>query len=421
MGWISVLILLLSSCDLNTFPEDPLPTVPTTVQEDLRLLAGLSPYHLKGYSVIAPGVTLTIEAGTQIIADDTGCRRDEIGSCGALIVSKGAFLIAEGTPDNPIVFTSEQDDSGEWAGLIINGDAPCNTGTDTMPLAETGAYCGANPADSSGVLRYVIVENAGAIAVDSSTHYPGSFSFHGVGNRTLVEHVYAANSAYNGFSMVGGTVDLRYALTTCGEENGFAWYDGWQGRGQHWINQQCNNRADTGIFGSSVTPWGDDLDMEPRSSPTVYNFTLMGAPERETGRDGIKLTLGTGALLANGIVYNHKQKGFWIDDSESCVYVENGSILLRNVYFAANERDFTNRCGENALFLTDEAGNMIGTSNFLQNPFSLTNPNFMLTGEGMAYPVDPSAATLEWFEPANYVGGMGAVDWTMPLRDGLLE
>ena len=86
------------------------------------------------------------------------------------IVSQGAYLLADGTPDEPIVFTSENQARGDWGGIVVNGNAPCNTGNDTEALAETGPYCGSDPADSSGVLRYVIVEHAGAIAIDSSLH-----------------------------------------------------------------------------------------------------------------------------------------------------------------------------------------------------------------------------------------------------------
>ena len=415
--WIILLGCLATSCDLNSFPDDPLPTVPSQVTEDITLFKRLSPYYMRGYSVIQPGVTLTIEPGTQIIADHSDCQRDEIGSCTTLIVSKGAHLIADATPDDPIVFTSENQRVGDWGGIVINGDAPCNTGVDSEPLAETGLYCGSNEADSSGVLRYVVVEYAGAIAIDSSLHYPSSIALHGVGNKTLVEYVHAINSEFNGITMVGGTVDVRYGLSTCVAENGFAWHDGWQGRGQFWIAHQCNDRADSGIYGASVTPWGDDLDMEPRSDPTIFNFTLLGSPDREAGREGIELTLGTGAQLANGVVYNHRQKGFWINDPESCIYVQNGSITLNNIYFANNERDFTNRCGENNLFLNDEANTVIGTSNIVENPFSLSNPNFMLNIQGRDFPADPSAATLDWFEPAAYIGAVGDEDWTLPLRE----
>lgn len=416
--WIAPAILaawLAAGCDLNTFPDDPLPTVPPSITEDLTLRASLSPFHMNGHAVVQPGVTLTIEPGTTILAGDA-CRTGEIGSCPTLIVSKGARLIAEGTKDAPILFTSDRERPGEWGGIVINGDAPCNTGEDTEAVGGTGVYCGSNEDDDSGVLRYLIIENAGATAIDSSLHYPSGLALHGVGRGTTVEYIHVFNSDYNAFSMVGGTVDLTHVLSTCAGENGFAWYDGWRGRGQFWIAQQCNDQADSGIYGANVSIWSESLDIEPRSMPVVYNFTLMGAPDRGTGREGIELTLGTGALLGNGIVYNHRQKGFWINDRESCVYVTNGSIRLRHVYFANNERNFTNRCGEDGLFLNEEAGNSIGTSNFLQNPFSLVAPNFMLTPEGQSYPSDPQLASLGWFEPVDYIGGMGGVDWTEGLR-----
>ena len=410
-----VLLLIFAGCDLNQFPPDPLPTVPPSVKEDLTLLASLSPYYMSGYSVVEPGVTLTIEPGVKILADWESCRRDDAGTCATLIVSRGAMLQAEGEPDNPIIFTTNHERLGDWGGIVINGNAPCNTGADTEALGETGAYCGSDPDDNSGVLRHVIVEYAGASAIDSSLHHPSSIALHGVGRGTTIEHVHTSKSDWNGFTMVGGTVDLRYALATCISENGFAWHDGWQGRGQFWISQQCNDKADSGIYGANVSPWDADLIAAPRSNPVVYNFTLVGSPDREVGREGIEMTLGTGGLLANGIVYNHLQKGFWINDKETCDYIEDGSIQLRNTYFAANERDFTNRCGENELFLNETAGNVIGTSNFLQNPFSLVTPNFMLTAEGQAFPVDASAASLDWFEPADFIGGMGEEDWVTPL------
>lgn len=412
------LALLLSSCDANSFPEDPLSIMPSEINEDITLLQRLSPYYMSGYTVVKPGVSLVIEPGTEIIVEHEGCTEGEIGSCSALIVSKGAFLVAEGEADQPIRFTTENERIGDWSGIVINGDAPCNTGVDSEPPTLTGAYCGANPADSSGVLKYVIVEYAGAVVVESAQHYPSSIAFHGVGNRTVVEHVYARESEYNGFTFVGGTVDLRYALSTCIAENSFAWHDGWQGRGQFWISQQCESRADSGVYGANISEADSTsiLDVVPRSNPVVYNFTLLGPPNNDTGREGIELTLGTGAKLVNGIVINHRQKGFWINDKESCEFIQDGSISLRNTYFFNNDRDFTDRCGENALFLNDVEGNVIGTASILVDPFNTENPNFMLSSEGLAIPADPAAGALDWFEPADYIGGMGNEDWTIDFR-----
>ncbi len=409
-------LLLLAGCDLNDLPEDPLAILPSQITEDLVLLERLSPYFMEGYTTINPGVTLTIEPGTKIIANHEGCSDEVIGSCTTLIVSQGASLIAQGTSEKPIYFTSENERRGDWGGIVINGNAPCNTGANSESLAQTGRYCSSDPDDSSGILQYVVVEYAGAVAVEAAPYYPSSFTFQGVGSGTVVEHVYAKDSEFNGFAMIGGNVNLRYALGTCIAENTFAWHDGWQGNGQFWISQQCSDRADSGIYGANIAEAETDLARAPRSNPIVYNFTLIGPSERDSGREGIELTLGTGARLFNGVVLNHRQKGFWINDRESCEFIQDGSITLSNVFFFNNERDFTDRCGENALFLNDEAGNLIGANSLLQDPFNEEAPNLMLNSEGMAFPADQTAAELDWFMPADFVGGIGEIDWTLNLR-----
>src|SRR5690606_26422779 len=61
-------------------------------------------------------VTLTIEAGTQIKARN--------GTFANMIITRGSRIMAEGTADAPIVFSSEDadfDGSGEWGGLILQG------------------------------------------------------------------------------------------------------------------------------------------------------------------------------------------------------------------------------------------------------------------------------------------------------------
>ena len=86
--------------------------------------------------------------------------------------------------------------------------------------------------------------------------------------------------------------------------------------------------------------------------------------------------------MGNGIVYNHRQKGFWVNDRETCVHVEDGSLLLRHVYFAGNDRDFTNRCGENSILLGTGLGNEIGNRNLMVDPLNVTNPDFRLNSDG---------------------------------------
>src|SRR3546814_9904576 len=58
-------------------------------------------YILDGRVVVSEGVTLTIEAGTIIKAEDA-----DGSNASALIVARGGKLNANGTADKPIIFTS---------------------------------------------------------------------------------------------------------------------------------------------------------------------------------------------------------------------------------------------------------------------------------------------------------------------------
>ena len=138
------------------------------------------------YVLLAPifvetGATLTIEPGTTILGEKAGL--------GTLIVARGGRLIAEGTREAPIVFSSAQPigtrATQDWGGLIINGAAPINVpGGEAFGEGDTGAYGGTNPDDSSGSIRYVRVEYAG-IEFSPDNELNG-IAFQGVGRGTDV-------------------------------------------------------------------------------------------------------------------------------------------------------------------------------------------------------------------------------------------
>ncbi|RPH55571.1 MAG: T9SS C-terminal target domain-containing protein, partial [Acidobacteria bacterium] len=101
-------------------------------------------YVLRGAVFVEEGAVLNIQAGTQVIG--------EAGSVGTLIVKRGGRLIALGTREQPIVFTSDQPPGqrarGDWGGLIINGRAPINFGSgEAAGEGDTGVYGGNNPND----------------------------------------------------------------------------------------------------------------------------------------------------------------------------------------------------------------------------------------------------------------------------------
>src|SRR5688572_27720101 len=115
-------------------------------------------YVLRGAVFVRSGATLNIQAGTRIIG--------ESGSVGTLIIDRGGRLMAIGTREQPIVFTSDQPigqrGRGDWGGIIVNGRAPINFESgEASGEGDTGAYGGTDPNDNSGVLRYLRVEFSG--------------------------------------------------------------------------------------------------------------------------------------------------------------------------------------------------------------------------------------------------------------------
>ncbi|PSQ76360.1 MAG: hypothetical protein BRD35_06480, partial [Bacteroidetes bacterium QH_7_62_13] len=91
-------------------------------------------YILDGLIFVDPGVSLTIEPGTVVKARPQGEISNEDGAS-ALIVRRDGTIDADGSSDNPIIFTSTQDDLEDdgdlgptdralWGGVILLGNAP---------------------------------------------------------------------------------------------------------------------------------------------------------------------------------------------------------------------------------------------------------------------------------------------------------
>ena len=83
---------------------------------------------LRGTVFIEAPARLIIEPGTTVVG--------ELATRGTLVIDRGAQIIAEGTREQPIVFTSDQAvgqrGRGDWGGLIINGRAPVNLHWDAV-------------------------------------------------------------------------------------------------------------------------------------------------------------------------------------------------------------------------------------------------------------------------------------------------
>ena len=163
-------------------------------------------YLMKGWIYVGTGSVLTIEPGTVIKGDkDTQA---------ALIVEPGGKLIAEGTKDAPIVFTSEQPKGqrkpGDWGGLIICGNAKNNQGVLNQQI-EGGPrtkHGGNDDADNSGILRYVRVEFAGyPFQKDKEIN---GITFGSVGSGTTIDHLQVSYSNDDSYEWFGGNNPITH-------------------------------------------------------------------------------------------------------------------------------------------------------------------------------------------------------------------
>src|SRR5690606_5237324 len=140
----------------GTLSDLPIENDGTFSDDDTTLSAEDGPYLLDQKVYVADGQTLTIEPGAVFCGAPDG----------SLIVSRGGKIDAQGTAEDPIVFTSIADEGdkqkGDWGGVILLGHAKTFKGNDVIMegLAEEprNLYGGNDNADSSGTLAYVRIE-----------------------------------------------------------------------------------------------------------------------------------------------------------------------------------------------------------------------------------------------------------------------
>ena len=160
-------------------------------------------YILEGRIAVLDGATLTIQPGVIVKG------REGTGSnATALIVARGGKLMAEGTAESPVIFTSVADQilpgeiaspnlqptvPGLWGGLLILGKAPISAATDEMqiegiPVTDlNGRYGGSVPDDNSGVIKYISIRHGGA-NIGEGNEING-LTLGGVGSGTTLENI----------------------------------------------------------------------------------------------------------------------------------------------------------------------------------------------------------------------------------------
>lgn len=342
-AFASSLIVALAVLPHEAWAQNPnVELRPTVAVSDSDIQAGQTVtwtadnvYILEEVVIVEEGAVLNIEAGTVIKGEDTF----NVNATG-LVIARGGKIMAEGTADHPIIFTSIQDnisgvdlldytDRGLWGGVVILGHARTNNPGDAagdykeiegvnelLADGDTRAeYGGNNDEDNSGVMRYVSIRHTGINIGESDGNEIQGLTLGGVGSGTTLEYIEVYASGDDGVEFFGGTVSLKYFVSVFNADDAVDWDQGWRGNGQFWFVLQAPDKAGAAAEQDGA---GGDEHFKPYAMPTIYNATYVGAgsdasPESDRG-EMLMFRDNTGGFYHNSIFteFNSAKGGYAI-------------------------------------------------------------------------------------------------------------
>jgi hypothetical protein len=238
-------------------------------------------YTLVGWIYVEEGATLTIEPGTIIKATNKSYDGREAAQGSSLIIMRGAKIMAQGTPTEPIVFTSAQPQgqrkASDWGGIILCGKAKNNTtgGVMTIEGGIEADHGGTDDNDSSGALQYLRIEYGGyPYAVDNEIN---GLTLGSVGRGTTIDHVQVSYSGDDSFEWFGGTVNAKYLIAYHGWDDDFDTDNGFSGKLQFLLgvrDPKIADQSNSNGFESDNNSSGSTA--EPITNPIFSNVTLIG-------------------------------------------------------------------------------------------------------------------------------------------------
>jgi len=375
--------------------------------------------YLSGIVYVMKGVTLTIQEGAKVMGKSSGA------DVAALVITRGAKIIARGTADKPIVFTSAAQNpaSGDWGGIVLLGTARVNTtltwkGTavsgltsveggvnDTdlgLGLAGSGdlAFSKGDDADNSGVMQYVRIEYAGyAYQPDNELN---SLTMAAVGSGTTISHIQVTYAKDDAFEWFGGTVNCKYLIAYKTQDDDFDTDNGYNGNVQFGIILRDSVIADISTseaFESDNNSGGTATTFQ--TSAVFSNITAIGPridPTFGKGnslyRAGAHIRRNTGISIMNSI-FAGWNRGFQFDASSGVPVDKNVTdsvIRIKNTTLAGNtvNIDYVRSTGTSATYATNNDG-IAGLTTWFSTP---AFGNTLLTSA--------SGDRLKLIQPFNY-------------------
>jgi len=385
-------------------------------------------YLLKGPVFVRGGATLFIEPGTLIMGEQE--------TAGALIITKGSKIIASGTREQPIIFTSAQPVGkrapGDWGGVVLLGDAQINVAAGEKPMEGPGnlpKYGGKNDMDNSGILRYVRIEFAGRkFGPDKEMN---GLSLFGIGNGTVIENVMVSFSKDDSFEFYGGTVNCKNLISNRCTDDDFDLTQGYRGNIQFAIALRHNLiSAIEGSRAIEADSYHDSNNklMKVPTSAIISNLTVV-SPEQIQGKyanpklDQVVKMYHGGVISVVNSLFIGFPVGIHAEGNDLAEFFNQDKIRIHNNVLVGIKKpvesiDIDQRTFDiNSWFIDPSRNNQLVKSDqiptIFQNPFTEKAPNFKISHKLNYQPNFNDLPTLPvneqpFFTKTNYLGALSA-------------
>lgn len=348
-------------------------------------------YLIKGFLYVRSGATLTIEPGTVV--------RGDKATKGTLLIERGAKIIAEGTKEKPIVFTSNESAGsrsyGDWGGIVVCGYASINPvgGTAVVEGGPTSVYGGGNnpnDEDNSGVLKFLRIEFPGIPFVPDKEI--NGLTLGGVGRQTTLDYIQVSYCGDDSFEWFGGTVNAKHLVSFRGWDDDFDTDYGYSGMIQFALAIRDKEIADPGSGSNGFESDNDANGSEnaPLTRPIFSNVTIIG-PKYDASttinsqfKRAMHLRRNTNLKVYNS-VFTGFPVGLMIDGAAAQANAESGKLVVSNSVLSGMS-DFFKSDFDRKYFTQKPLKNDTIENNLDLNyidPFNLGSPNMLLKEKSM--------------------------------------
>ncbi|MBA3662832.1 MAG: T9SS type A sorting domain-containing protein [Bacteroidetes bacterium] len=366
---------------------------------------------LSSQCFVKNNAVLTIQPGVTVLGD-----KAVTGAC--LLVETGSQLIANGTANQPIVFTSNQAPGlrglGDWGGIILCGlatnNCPAGTGTLTnaagtnyiegFPVSSDVIYGGSNDNDNSGSLKYVRIEFGGYVYQPNKEI--NGLTLGSVGRGTTIDYVQCSFTNDDSFEWFGGAVNCSHLVAYRGLDDDFDTDFGYHGNVQFCLGVRDPQISDNPTISTSE---GFESDNDPNgttatplTSAIFSNVTDIGplrgvltATYSSGFRRGARIRRNSNLKIYNSILMDHATRGVYVDGSACETNANSGGLKFMNNIVAgygqrATETGTFGIISPNANSWVATQGNdtLKTTAGILVTPYNYTSPDYRPAGGGIA-------------------------------------